>query len=344
MSKHRIVSMDGGSITGNGFVTAGLLQAMQLALGDSASAAFLDHVALFAGTSAGAFNAAFLARWEHPSESLPQIQEFWTAITNAESPKNGISLCRLAQAIAGKAAFIATGTLHSYFQDYFGTMRLGDLKQRVAIASFQLDSGNPKLRTWKPKIFNNYPGDPDCDEKVADVVMRSGSPPLINPVYQGYVDGGVVSNNPSMIALAEVLFRHKAGPTQTIPEVLMLSIGNATVPKYLETPPGETFTDWGYQKWLLDPQNRLALVTMFMESSTLAVNYECARLLDDAFFRIDPYLSKPLDVANGSQVVPAVQKVLVDPVTQKEITAAVEWLHSSGWIAPTGSYTKKQPE
>jgi uncharacterized protein len=339
MDKYRVLAMDGGSMTGNGFVTAGLLQGMQAELG-SDTPSFLDDVFLFSGTSAGAFNAAFLAKWEHPGDALPHIIEFWELIMNADNPMDGFSVCRIVNAVAGQAAFISTRKLETFFQDYFGDMRLGDLKQKVTISSFQLDNGNPKLRTWKPKIFNNFDGDPDCDEKVADVLMRSSSPPLVDPVYQGYVDGGIVANNPSMIALAEVLTRVLHKTPDTLPDIVMLSIGNARIPKYLETLIVNNVTDWGYQKWLLNPSDPLALLTMFMDAGTLTVNYECARLLGNRFFRIDPYLLKSLGVTNGAQVVPAVEKFLADPVTRDDLKDAASWLHSSGWVAKSTSHKK----
>jgi predicted acylesterase/phospholipase RssA len=96
MDKYRILSMDGSSMTGgNGFVTAGLLQGMQASLKSAAgSPALLDNVFMFAGTSAGAFNALFLAKWQHPDEALPHILEFWRLLMNANNPLESLSACR----------------------------------------------------------------------------------------------------------------------------------------------------------------------------------------------------------------------------------------------------------
>jgi patatin-like phospholipase/acyl hydrolase len=88
--------------------------------------------------------------------------------------------------------------------EYFGNKTLGDLPHKVLISSFDLDNGpdNPaQLRTWKPKFFHNFPGpDSDGKELVVDVAMRTAAAPSFFPVYQGYADGGVFANNPSMAA------------------------------------------------------------------------------------------------------------------------------------------------
>ena len=43
--------------------------------------------------------------------------------------------------------------------------------------------------------------EPDNMLDVADAAMRSTAAPTYFGIYQGYVDGGVFANNPSMVAL-----------------------------------------------------------------------------------------------------------------------------------------------
>jgi patatin-like phospholipase/acyl hydrolase len=336
MDKYRILSMDGSSMTGgNGFVTAGLLQGMQASLKSAAgSPALLDNVFMFAGTSAGAFNALFLAKWQHPDEALPHILEFWRLLMNANNPLESLSACRMAGALTGQNAFLSTARLHGFFRDYFGNMRLGDLKQKVLISSLQLDHGRGAARTWKPKIYNNFHNERDNDLKVTDVAMRSSSPPLITPVYQGYVDGGVVANNPAMLAIAQVLHERQPVPGDLDPlrKILMLSIGNAKVPHYLDPGTADGMADWGYSEWLLNLRDPLVMVTMLMDASVVTINYEAHRLLGECYFRLDPLLAKPLGVTNGREVAPAVQKFMADPVTQSDLERATAWFETSGWV------------
>lgn len=337
--KYRIISMDGSSMTGgNGYVTAGILQGIQSALKTATGTHdLLKDVFLYAGTSAGAFNAFFLAQYDDPDCALPHILDFWQLVMNANGPAASASILRTVRALTGQSAFLSTAKLREFFTDYFGNTRLGDLKQKVLVGSFQLDNGKSAARSWKPKVFNNFDNDPDCDLKVADVAMRSGSPPLITPIYQGYVDGGVVANDPTMLAIAQVLREVQAdcGDLNPLHHMLVLSIGNAKVPHYLAPTLVDGIADWGYGEWVFDLSDPLVLLTMLMDSSVLTINYEVERLLGlERYFRINPLLAKPLDVTNGSDVLPAVAKFMADPVTQTELKAAVRWLESSGWVKP----------
>ena len=69
------------------------------------------------------------------------------------------------------------------------------------------DRADPSKRHWKPKFFHNLErgGSKDGGELVVDVALRTSAAPTYFPSYQGYVDGGVVANNPTMAALAQAL-------------------------------------------------------------------------------------------------------------------------------------------
>src|SRR5208283_3926595 len=98
------------------------------------------------------------------------------------------------------------------------TKLLRDLGKRVLVTSFQLNGavgrrvvGRP---AWHGKVFHNFELDsdgspnPDLDEKVIDVLLRSSAAPVAFPVYQGYADGGLMAINPSVCALAQAVNRH----------------------------------------------------------------------------------------------------------------------------------------
>lgn len=64
--------------------------------------------------------------------------------------------------------------------------------------------------------------DPDTDLLVWDAAMRTSAAPTYFPVYNGYVDGGVVANDPSALAVTKV-FAHYAHVTAR--NVTVLSLG-----------------------------------------------------------------------------------------------------------------------
>ena len=187
MAKYRILSLDGASaFDGGGYVTVGLLQKLRRKSKD-----FLDHVDLFAGTSAGGWTALFLALQDKPSSALKPgkngedspLLEFWKGIMYALSPGQAQSLGRMLLAATGQCALTSFAPLRDYFNGVFEEKKMGDLKHHVAVTSFQLDSKNEGAsagtassrkahdsggaaggrvrkaidpRCWKDKIFHNF--------------------------------------------------------------------------------------------------------------------------------------------------------------------------------------------
>ncbi len=86
------------------------------------------------------------------------------------------------------------------------TTTLGQLEKKVLITTFDLDNehAKKKKRTWKPKLFHNFPGPGnDRSELAYDVGLYTAAAPTYFPSVDGYIDGGVYANNPSMCALAQ---------------------------------------------------------------------------------------------------------------------------------------------
>ena len=105
---------------------------------------------------------------------------------------------------------------------------------------------DPAKRTWKPKLFHNYPG-PNNDRKslAVDVALYTSAAPTYFPSVDGYIDGGVYANNPAMCALAQTR-DGRYSPTPPIDEVLLLSLGTGTSLQYIK---GKSH-DWGYAQWV----------------------------------------------------------------------------------------------
>ncbi|WP_426752688.1 patatin-like phospholipase family protein [Myxococcus sp. Y35] len=355
---HRVLSMDGTSISGGeGYVTAGMLKSLRATMdarGDRQP--LLDDVELFVGTSAGAFNAAFLASHEHPDAAFPKILDFWGEVVAMN--RKAVSLGRTALALTGNSSLLDSSYMRDFFCSYFGaTLRLGDLKRKVALPSFQLDGQRKALRTWKAKVFHNTgsANDPDNDELVVDVLMRSGSPPLSYPIYQGmreqgsgYVDGGIFANNPSLVGLAQIINNitrksreEKVETLETEPpdltNILMLSVGNGCTSSYLTPHFCNGTANWGFSKWLLDFHDPMVLVKMMLEAGSDAADYQCRMILRKKYFRLNPVVDDSLSAANTQQVESTVQSLVSTQSTLAQLNRAETWLGKSGWLQKPAS-------
>jgi uncharacterized protein len=166
---------------------------------------------------------------------------------------------------------------------------------------------------WKPKFFHNFAG-PDSDgaEKIADVALRTSAAPTYFPVYQGYVDGGVVANNPSMAALAQAI--DGGTGNQQLGDLKLFSIGTGVTPTFVS---GDTL-DWGLAQWAT------VLADMMLEGMMGVADYECARLLGTNYFRLAPILPAPIPL-DCAEKIPS----LIGDANQVDITAGVNWLKAN---------------
>ena len=197
----------------------------------------------------------------------------------------------------------------------FGSTRLKSLEKRVLVPAFDLDARKTKSRprTWKPKFFHNFPGgDSDGEHLVRDVAIRTSSAPTYFPAYQGYVDGGVVANNPSMAALAQALHEGVA-----LADIALLSIGTGAEPKYVPGSP-----DWGWGQWARP------LVSLMISGVMGVADYQCRQLLRERYQRLNPYLLRGVDMDDASE---ATLDFLVAAAEEVDLAPELEWLEAVGW-------------
>jgi uncharacterized protein len=346
--RHRILSLDGSSVSGGeGFVGAGMLRALKTMI--PANQTLLGKVDLIAGTSAGAFNALFFAMYENPDDGLDAAIEFWGDVVGTN--RKGFSMLRVLRALAGQSAFLSSTPMKDFFISHFGAnTRLGDLKRKVAIPSFMLDGKRKTVRSWKAKVFHNGgpPNNPDLEARVVDVAMRSGSGPLLWPIYQGidetgsgYVDGGIYANNPGIVALAQCVRLLSVGDAPadapipfkapSLEGILLLSMGNGYTSSYVAPNFCRGLADWGYSEWLLAIKDPFLLVKMMLESGVDATDYECRVLLARQYFRNNPLVDKPITANNLQQVEQAIEQILASPSTDQMLKNTTLWLDHSGW-------------
>lgn len=288
---YRVLSLDGGGV--RGLLSTRLLEKIELSL-----PGVLSRFDLIAGTSTGAIPALGLAAGMTPS-ALSEVYQEQCSLVFADSILDDIR-----DLLVVRGAEYATEGLKQILQELFGDKTLGDLPKRVLVPAVQLDN-NPTdphaPRHWKSKFFHNYPGPgTDADQGVVDVALRSTAAPVFFPMYQGYIDGGLVANNPSMCALVQVLRQEGIA----LEEVVLFSVGTGRNPKFIPELEG----DWGLAQWAYRPASsespslKLPLVELIFEASIGLADYQCRQLLGPAYHRLDPWLGDPVNLDDDSQI------------------------------------------
>lgn len=267
MAKYRVLSLDGGGL--RGLITVRLLQQLQ---GEPSIAGWLDKVDLVAGTSTGGIIALGLAAGKPLEEIGALYHEKGPEIFDDSIWDNVRDIGKIV------GADYSSRPLRNELKEIFGEKKLRNLKRKVAIPAFDLDNEHPKQRKWKPKIFHNFGGrGTDKSELVARVALFTASAPTYFPSADGYIDGGVFANNPSMIALSQAISRKNPDAERAdINEVVLLSVGTGESLKYIR---GKRL-DWGLAQWA-EP-----LVDILMDGVAGISDYQCQQILEERYHRL----------------------------------------------------------
>ena len=317
MNSYHILSLDGGGI--RGLLTVALLERLE-----RARPGFLEQVDLFAGTSTGSILALGLAYGLSPTELRKLYDDQGKSIFHDTLRDNIRDLWIM------RGARYSNKHLKKALTERFCGHTLGDLKKKVLVASFDLDNWSVNLdrpRMWKAKFFHNFSGDDsDAGERIVDVALRSSAAPTYFPTYQGYVDGFVVANNPSMCALAQVLGAEVRAESAELVDAALLSVGTGLNQRYL---PQED-ADWGLRQWAIQFQPRqhqwyaMPLIYMMWEGSVDLVNYQCRQLLGDRFHRLDALLPQLVDIDGVDQM-----GLLNDVASHMDLKRTLRWLDAN---------------
>ena len=273
MARYRILSIDGGGV--RGLLVTVLLQQL-----DERLPGWRDRVDLLAGTSTGGIIALGLAKGLTPTDLRILYYDKSPRIFGDSFLDDIRDLGRVV------GAEFSNRDLRQEVERVFGATRLQDLGKRVLISAFDLDNEDPDpaKRTWKPKFFHNFPGtDTDGGLRVADVAMYTSAAPTYFPSVDGYVDGGVAANNPSMAAVAQALDRRsRVSPRPSVDDIALLSIGTG---RSLSRITGKRH-DWGYAQWAKP------LLRLMFDAVSGIPDFQCQQILGNSYHRID-YTFRP---------------------------------------------------
>jgi hypothetical protein len=302
----RVISFDGGGV--RGVIPVVVLQRLQRepSLGD-----VLANTDLFAGTSTGGVIALSLAS----SITLDTLLDLYRQRASRIFQKTLLDDIRDLDRLIG--ASYKRKNLIRELHDVFGDRRLDQLDKRVVVPAFHLDnaSPDPAARTWKPKIFHNFPGiDSDGGQLAHAVATYTASAPTIFPTADGYVDGGVYATNPAMCALAQTQDpRNEPDDRADLSEIRLLSLGTGHSLQYIDGPSH----DWGYVQWIKP------LISLMLDGVNGIADYQCRQILRDRYHRFAPTFPPEVNIAQDdvSQI-----PFMIEFANGLDISEVVDWL------------------
>lgn len=306
MASYRIVALDGGGIRG-------LLSLVVIQRLEQACPGWLASADLLAGTSTGGIIALGLAHGVPLDELRALYEQRGAQIFNDSWIDNALDLGNTV------GAQYSNRELKRELRRIFGETRLGDLSRRVLIPAFDLDNGHadPALRGWSPKFFHNIAGpDSDGDRLAWQVALYTSAAPTYFPSVDGFIDGGVVTNNPSMAALAQAQDHRSLIPPPSPGEIALLSLGTGTSLMRIE----RKTLDWGRAQWVSP------LLSIMLDGVMGVADYQCRQMLGGRYHRLAPVF--PPEQVIGLDAVDRIAD-LVAFAEALDLRPTIEWLEST---------------
>lgn len=332
--KYRVLCIDGGGL--RGVIPAQILMRLNNKQDSSCHAirGWLDKVDVYAGTSTGGIIALALA-------AGVDIKKIYSLYTSKGEEVFGTPLGKWATKI--KSLFFraySNSNLKNELDNIFGEMTLGDLadrNKRVIIPAFSLDgqmqresissiNGNfpDSIRTWKPKIFHNFDnqdGHKDNSLKLSRLALYTSAAPTYFPSVDGFIDGGIFANNPSMVALSQILdsrnIRDKV-KTSSLDKVFMLSLGTGRSSQYIK----DRSVNRGDMQWAAP------LIDIMFESVSEVPHFQCSQLLGGNYKRSQFYLGDEAVELDNPDEVPRLDNI----AKHADLAEIIEWIATKGWM------------
>lgn len=277
-----IVSLDGGGVRG----------ALQCALLGRLFAKYPeleDRVDMYAGSSVGAFLAAGLATREF-SEAQKCCTEQQFAAIFAESWSKEAS-----SADGWYSAKYPASPVKEFCGEFFTGQTMRDAKKHLLITSFRVEETSNEEKAvdplcakhfpqnrWQPVIYHNL--DPKNESQMqqtfVDMLMQTSAAPGFFPMHKKCIDGGLLANNPAMLAVA---YAKHFNLIDSLDDVVVLSLGTGKAEQLMAG--YDVDADLGKAQWL--PQ----IADILMQANAEAAVLQCAALLGpQRFCRVQPLL------------------------------------------------------
>ena len=263
----KIISFDGGGVR----AIAGIvfLKKLEAASGKKISEMF----DMFIGTSAGAFNAACLA---HADMSANELKKYWSKKYTDRIMETSFFWDQ-ASLIQARPRYETKGRV-KVLKEIFGDRTMGDSSKPLLTLCYDVEKRKHVVHTslFTPEVT------------FVDAISASSAAPMYFPTYQmengsWMIDGGVVTNNPTLLGLTHAKDYFKTN------DIKVLSIGTGLNKQKIK---GETSSRWGGVGWLrndimgmmLDSEIHNDIATHIIDKNYLRINSPIGKInkmLDD---------------------------------------------------------------
>ena len=220
-SKHKVISIDGGGI--KGIVAIKVLMAIE----EEMQELLTNNVSLVAGTSTGAIIAASVAKGIPMGVLLDKYIAFGEDVF-----KNSFSR-KVSNLFGLRGSKYKKEDLSGLIYKELGTDSIGSVYNDLLIPSYNMTKARPEIFTSKSNI-----------DLGSAVIASASAPTYFKPMIingSEYIDGGIIANNPSMLAYTEIKSKYNSIAS----DISILSIGCGSSPKNYNNA-----SKWPTYKWI----------------------------------------------------------------------------------------------
>ncbi|EGC31943.1 hypothetical protein DICPUDRAFT_156147 [Dictyostelium purpureum] len=166
-------------------------------------------------------------------------------------------------------------------------------------------------RRWAPRFFHNLKNSRTADHLVVDVCLRTSAAPTYFPIYQGFVDGGVYANNPSLCGVTSAI-----NSGIKLDSIAVLSLSTGRDGKFV-SPEQYGSGEWGLAQWAP------TLIDMLLDSNVEISDFQCAQLLGQKYHRVDPLLTQNINL-DQPKFIPLLEEI----ASKVDLTDTIEWIQN----------------
>ena len=315
--KFRILSLDGGGV--RGYLSILILENIENHLNEKEGneKPLGERFDLIAGTSTGAIIGGLLAIGKS-ARDIRKMYENDIPVIFGKRMRRRFPLNIFPFSLIFSK--YKTNELSKKANSYFEDLTFKDVKTDLIVTSVDISSMTPRFHKSDFAEKNKW----RVNEKLASAIIASSSAPSYFPIarhlkYSDYlIDGGIVANNPSLIALIDALqFERKSKRNQekpnSISDVTLLSLGTGeigTLPYNLKSLENTSLD------WLIEPQISIMppsfetskpLIDILMETQSKLTEDNVKFLFkahnnEEGYLRINPLIKSKIKLDDANKI------------------------------------------